>query len=117
MSALLSKNQILSLDDLEKEKVETPEWGGHVFIRQMTAMERDNYEAGLTDQSKDNMMSNFRAKLVVRCCVDEKGERLFSDEDAPALGKKCSSVLVRLFNTAERLNALGEDQSEELKGN
>lgn len=117
MSARLSKNQILSLNDLEREKVEIPEWGGHVFIRQMTAMERDNYEAGLTDQSTASMMSNFRAKLVVRCCVDEKGERLFSDEDAPALGKKCSAVLVRLFNTAEQLNALGESEAEELKGN
>ena len=41
------KEQILKADDLPKEKVNVPEWNVDVYVRALTAAERDGYEASL----------------------------------------------------------------------
>ena len=40
---------------------------------------------------------NFRAKLAALIVVDESGSRVFSDEDAAALGQKNAKALDRIF--------------------
>jgi hypothetical protein len=40
----LNKDQILHADDLPRREVQTPEWGGSVFVRALTGDERDSYE-------------------------------------------------------------------------
>ena len=42
---LLTKDAILQAQDSKLEKLEVPEWGGHVFIKSMSGTERDNFEA------------------------------------------------------------------------
>lgn len=121
MAKHLSRDQILSVQDLVVEEVDVPEWGGSVFIRTMTGTERNTFEIevvpGVTDGSNRMDVLNMREKLLVRVIVDENGEHVFSDEDIKALGQKSAAALDRLFEVAQRLNRLSAQDVAELEKN
>lgn len=118
--AVLSRDQILQAQDLPTETVEVPEWGGEVIIRGLTGAERDQFEQSIVETRGKNTkvnLRNIRAKLVVLCCVDEQGNRIFRDEDAEVLGRKSAVALNRVFEVAQRLSGLRPEDVEELAGN
>ena len=110
------RSKILQAEDLPSESVEVPEWGVTVYVRSMTARDRDLFESQMMDLSeKGKRLDNFRARLAVFCCVDEKGERVFRDNDIATVGAKSGSALNRIFEKASRLNKMTEDDIEEVK--
>lgn len=120
MGKLLARDEILSVQDLPVERVEVPEWGGDVLMRGLTAAERDAFEQSVIEmqgKSAKVKMQNLRAKLVALSIVDEDGNRLFTQADAEALGKKSGAVMSRLFEVAQRLSGMGDKDVEELVGN
>jgi hypothetical protein len=120
---LLSKEAILAADDLPREVVSVPEWGGVVHVRTMTGTDRDAFEASLINResgesgpfSKDQRMHNVRARLVALTLCDESGERLFLDGEIDALGRKSARALDRVFAVAQRLNGIGTDEAQAAK--
>jgi hypothetical protein len=115
---LLSREQIIEAADRKTEDVDVPEWGGTVRVRALSGTERDAYEAGIVqlrgDGTKIVNLKNLRGRLVSLSCVDENGARIFTDEDAIALGDKSAAALERVFDAARRLSGLSEDDVEEL---
>jgi len=117
---ILDRDSILSADDMPRELVSVPEWGGDVYVRSMSGFERDAFEASLTvDKTSDKAvnMRNIRARLGALCMVGEDGQRLFSDKDVDALGRKSARALDRVFDVAQRLNGLRNEDVEEMAGN
>lgn len=116
---MLTKDQILKATDLDKEKVEVPEWGGEVYVSAMTAADRDSFEAGMMASEGDTVKKyqNMRARLAALTIVDEDGERMFGDKEAAALGRKSAAAMTRVFAVACRLNGIGDRDVEELTGN
>jgi len=117
---ILTRDAILQAEDLPRELVEVPEWGGCVYVRTLTGTERDAFEASVVEQrGKSTKMNlrNIRAKLVALTVVDEEGNRIFSDADVGQLGKKSAVVLDRLFEVAQRLSGLKDEDVEELAKN
>lgn len=116
----LTKDQILQANDLPFEDVEVPEWGGKVRVRALTGAERDAFEASIVVR-KGNRAElnpvNMRAKLVALTIVDENGNRIFSDSDIEALGRKSASALDRVFQVAQRLSGLRPEDLEEMTKN
>lgn len=110
---MLTREQILQCDDLPKETVKVPEWGGEVQVRTMTGTDRDAFEASLI--GKEGRLENVRARLVSLAVCDESGSRLFDDADVAALGAKSAKALDRVFAVAQRLNGIGADQVEQAK--
>lgn len=106
----LSKAAILGVTDFKIEKVAVPEWGGDVYMRTITGLERDLFE----DSYSEKKMRAFRVRFLVLTLCDEKGERLFSDEEIDVLGKKSSAVINRLFEKAWELNAFTNNAVETL---
>lgn len=106
----LNKAAILSAGDYKLDKVHVPEWGGDVYIKTITGLERDHFEDGYAEQK----MKNFRSRFLVLTLCDEKGERLFTDAEVDEIGKKSSLVLNRLFDKAWSLNALTNEAVEDL---
>jgi hypothetical protein len=117
----LSKKAILAAKDTKlKGPVAVPEWGGDVYFRTISGLERDQFEDAYSEQK----MKAFRARFLVLTISDENGDRLFGDNEVEDLGKKSSVVINRLFDeawqhnafTQEAVDALGEgsspDQSE-----
>ncbi|PRH79407.1 hypothetical protein C6N75_10005 [Streptomyces solincola] len=113
----LTKEQIFAADDLPVEIVHVPEWGGDVRLKMLTAAERDAFEASTVQmrggKQKQNL-ANLRARLVALCIVDEEGRRIFQSGDVTRLGNKSASALQRLFDKCNEMNALSEDDIEEL---
>ena len=117
---ILTRDAILQAEDLPRELVEVPEWGGAVYVRSLTGTERDAFEFSIVEQrgrSAKMNLRNIRAKLVALSIVDGEGNRLFTDTDVKALGQKSAAVLDRLFAVAQRLSGLRDEDVEELAKN
>ena len=121
----LTRDEILSREDIRTEDVEVPEWGGTVRVRGMTGAKRDEFEDGLTqstpltraqrrrgESAQTVTMDNVRAKLCAWCIVDERNELVFVDTDIAQLGEKSGAALDRVFEVASRLSGIGEDDVE-----
>lgn len=114
---MLTRDQILKAKDRKTEVVKVPEWGGEVIVSTMSGHDRDQFEAGIVTTNGQADLKNMRAKFVAACVVDENGKRLFTAGDVEALGDKNAAALERIVKVAQRLNAMGDAQLEELKGN
>ena len=118
--SVLTREEILSFNDLSMEIVNVPEWGGDVKVRCLTGGERDELESLVVrekgDGDKNIDLSNFRARLVALSAIDENGNRLFTLDDVKELAKKSAKALDRVFNVAERLSALRvKDEEKAIK--
>lgn len=113
--AMLSKSAILAADDKKIITMDVPEWGGSVGIRVMSGTERDRFESEFVGGNKSVDM--VRAKLVAKCLCDDDGERLFTEQEIPALGEKSAAVLDKLFTACMKHNRFTKDDVEELAGN
>ena len=114
---ILTKDEILQADDIRKEKVEVPEWGGTVWVKTMSGTERDRFEASIISAKGERNLVNLRAKIVAMSVIDESGKRLFTFEDALELGKKSARALDRVFSVAQRLSGFTPQDVEELTKN
>ncbi len=117
---LLTKDAILSASDLQHEDVAVPEWGGTVRVRVMTGAERAQFEASAVTTAngrREPDLSNYQAKLLALCLIDEHGHRMFSEADVEALGGKSSQALLRVFLVAQRINGLGLAAIEDARKN
>ena len=122
----LSRSSLLAKEELEKVKVDLGE-RGFVFVRQMTGRERDNFEQSLIKGKKDtkgNVVSydralgDFRAKLAVVTCCDEKGVACFLPDDYTLLSQNMSAKHLELIvNAAQKLNAISEEDKDALVKN
>lgn len=115
---LLTKDQILKADDLPFKDVEVPEWGGTVRVRGMTGSERDDFEKDtlkIEDGEVATDRSNYRAKFLARCVVDEKNQLLFSEKDIQALGRKSHRALDRAFKVALDMSGMSRKEAESIK--
>ena len=124
----LTRDNILAASDITTEEVDVPEWGGTVLVRALSGAERDRFEQSLLNQGAPQKngkrggktmqvsMENARAKLCALSVVDADGNRLFSDKDAAALGKKSGAALDRVFGVAQRLSGITDADIDEVVG-
>lgn len=125
---ILSRDAILQADDLERELVPVPEWGGSIYVRALSGAERDAFETSLVKErtirrgrrretTREMDMKNLRARLCALTICDADGKRLFTDDDIADLGNKSAAALQRVFEVAQRLSGLTDDDVDELVGN
>lgn len=124
---LLNRDEILQADDFEYRLVDVPEWAAgdpnaRVRVRSLAGEERDQLEArmvkfkGQEAEVNTDAFRNFRAGLVAMSIIDGDGNRLFTDADVEALGRKSSKALQRVFNVCQELSAFSEEDIAELTG-
>jgi hypothetical protein len=115
----LNRDLILESKDLPSEEVDIPEWGGSVFVRTMTADERDKFDYRLIESKKNSGggVDNVSALVAVMTVTDRNGNRMFTEADIVPLGRKSSGALARIWKVSQRLNALGPQAEEELAKN
>lgn len=107
---VLDKAAIMAASDTKLEKVHVQEWGGDVYLKTLSGTERDAFE----DAYSQDKMKNFRSRFLTLTLCDKSGERLFSDEEVDALGKKSAGVISRLFEKAWAFNAFRNEDVEAL---
>lgn len=118
---LLSKDEILGMDDIPTEEVVVPEWKGRtVLVCGMTAAGKNAYEASLVEvkgTTRKIRMENATAKLLVRTLVNRQRQPLFTETDIEKLGAKSAAALERLAQVALRLSSMRVSDVEELVKN
>lgn len=114
---MLKREDILSKTDLRKEKIHVEEWGGDVFVSEMSGEARDAWEQLIIKKDRDGSLINVRAKLVIATVVDEKGNRLFTENDVDLVGKLSGDALDKICKVSQRVNKLTDAELSESLGN
>jgi len=126
MAVLQDKDKILSFSKRKKKLINVPEWGegAQVWIQEISAAERDAYEQSLTRVKQNGnrtsiepYLINSKARFAVKCIVDEKGDRIFGDNDAIKLGQIGSAALSRIVEEGTKLSGMSREDIEDLSGN
>jgi hypothetical protein len=112
-SKTLTREAILSSQDLMTEPVEVPEWGGIVHVRALSAGESLALQDAVAQKSGLDPVVEFVAAVL----VDEAGQRLFTADDIGTLKGKGFKALMRVFDAATKLNAFTQADTEELEKN
>lgn len=116
----LSREDILSADDIKYVDVPVLEWGGSVRVGTMSGKMRDRWEVFLVNNQDDDKTihaENIRATLVALCVEDDEGELLFTLDDVIALGKKSGGALDRVYAVAKTFNRLSQKDMEDVGKN
>jgi hypothetical protein len=114
--ALLTREQILGVDDSVIETVTVPEWGGEVGVKTLSGAEKDGWESDRQGKDGEFNLENIRASLVAVAACDAKGVRLFTLKDVVDLGKKSAKALDRVFQAAKKLNGVTDEELDEIEG-
>lgn len=117
--AVLTKQMLLGATKPPQEQVNVPELGNgsYVLVRGMTGAERDAFEVSLIEgkgRKRDVNLKNLRAKLIAYCCVDDAGNRIFTEADVDSLGHVRADVMNRIYTVAQRLSGISDEDAEDL---
>lgn len=120
----LTRDDILSADDLVREEVPVPEWGGVVLVQALNGEDRDKYESSIYNVEREGKEVkvkytnvNVKARLAAYSIVDESGQRIFSDADIARLGKKSAAALNRVVDVCQRLSGITKKDMDDLEKN
>ena len=85
----LSRDEILGKRRGKVEEIKVPEWGGTVFVREITASERDAFEAGSLDKKGGARMdrifeASMRLNRLTKDDVDELEKNSEDQAETPA---------------------------------
>lgn len=96
----LTRDAILTVQDVPGEVVPVPEWGGEVYVKALSG-------GDVLDMAKRFGDANGDIPLLVYSIVDEEtGERLFTMADIAALGTKSLAGLTRVLSVIKRISGL-----------
>lgn len=118
--ALLTKDQLTQKRRLKTERVEIPELGGDVIVRELSAKERDEFDMSTIKRNGKKVeqnLQNLRARLCVRAVVDDDGKPLLTEADVAALGEQPGSIIDRIYTVAARLSGITKADEDELSKN
>jgi len=117
----LNLDDILVIQDTRIEKVEVPDWKGHVFIKQLSAYEQDKFEADSRGANGGPNLQHMRARLVAAALCDKDGNKLIKDNDAKStiakLSLKSGAVLNYLIDRITSLNRITTEDLEKIAKN
>lgn len=108
----LTRDGILSVEDLPLERVEVPEWNGVVYMRVLTGKQRDEIEQLSTDRkaAKRFEVKEMIARMVAMSLCNKDGKLLFGGhDDGIKLNEKSSAVIIRLFKVVQRISKVDDD--------
>jgi hypothetical protein len=109
----LTKEQILSAQDIKTTDVDVPEWGGVIRVRNLSALERRQ----LLRKSMEDELDEDQTEIAffVKCIVDETGQPLFNADEIKAIANKSASAYTKIVSAVLNINALTTDAIEDIK--
>ena len=116
----MNKDGVLALCTRKATEIELPSdmGGGSVFIRNITAGERDHYESSLLDnQGRARNLKDFRARFLVLALANQDGSRMFKDNEVSELSKMDAQIATWIHDEAQRINGIGVDGEAEAEKN
>lgn len=111
-STLLTREQILSVQDIRYDIVHVPLWGGDVKLKQLNA-DQQFALSGLLDLKENAGLGMYLILTIM--AVDEHDVPIFTKDDVAALKVKNFHVLNLLQRRAVTLNGADDATKEALK--
>jgi hypothetical protein len=102
---------------LKRVKIKPCALGDNLYIREMTLDERDTYEMEMFNFGKSEKNSPFRARLLIKVLCNDKGERVFTDEDVGKIGVLPAALGLKLYELAHKLSGTTSEDIEALEKN
>lgn len=133
LTASTLKEKILAARDLSRESVFVKEWDLTLYIQEMSAADKLDYQRcgiargddgeiilgpdGVTPVVNKGALGIFQEALLVRTLVDSKGKRVFTNDEIDMLKQKSAAVLERLHELSAKLNKTRLKDQEVVEGN
>lgn len=118
VTAASLRSKILVSNDIGVETKTIPEWGVTIEIRSMTAKERAYVQMASRDEDGEPDLDKLYALLVIYSVYDpESGERIFGEEDVPALATKNGKVMEEIAGIAMTVSGMNADSVDTAGGN
>lgn len=99
---------------LKVEKIELPEMGGEVYIKELTAGEREALEKQMQSQTDKNAV---RATVFVHSVCNADGELMFDVEDIEVIKQLPSRPVIKVFNRSNEINGITPEQVDTAEKN
>lgn len=99
---LLTIDEILQADDLKRDVVDVPEWGGSVEVRELTAAERNRIGAMMID-AKGNQTMERVDRVQVLAATFGLG---LSEDKADAIGAKSGEAVQRIADKVMEISGM-----------
>lgn len=116
----LSRDDILSANDIQVEELPVPEWGGIICVKTLTGAERDMLEGELVEMGangrpKAMKLQHVRSTVAWLGICDDQGNRMFTDKkDIDRLDRKSAAALDRVVKRIQELSAMSPADIESL---
>lgn len=97
---------------MPREAIIVPELGDEpIYISKMNAALRDRFDQMVTGGKANGAvdLTNIRARFLTLVCTDEKGTRLFEEDDAEWLGELDTDIVQKLAKKGFELNGINTD--------
>ena len=108
----LTRSDILRAS-LRRKRVDVPEWGGYVYVRELTVAEVDSLGREL---QRGDLPPDLRARLIRMATVDEQGNPIFQRGDEERIAQGGAAPLLRLSNEILAVSGLIDGVDAEKKG-
>jgi len=119
MMALNIRDLLLTPVELPRETVLLPELGEgvSVIVKGMNAKEKGAFDMQFVKKGEHDIakQKQMRERMVVACCINEDGSKVFTFEDVAALGLQRVDVIERIFDACQRL--CGSDKKADAEKN
>lgn len=116
-----TKETILAAKDKPVKKIHVKEWKCDVYLRTLSGKETFQYQEMASKLGGDTITGDNATALFAGFAAlvlgDKDGERVFTDEDAPALAEKSFAALDFIFQAGSEYNKLRVSDVNELEKN
>lgn len=116
--AALNRESILGASDMRVQRVLVPEWGpngAEVFVRRFSVSDWKAVNRSLQNSKAGGAQHDaldFDVAVFLHAVSDEKGQRLFTEADMPALLERDFRVIRRVGMQAMQFNQLDSEELE-----
>jgi len=90
---------------------------GQVYFRQWSQAEFNRLRARLMDKAGKAKQDEMVTRFVIAGVCESDGSPVFTDADYQQVNEKPSAILMRLFRAIQDVNALTDDDTDEIVGN
>ena len=108
MKSLTSADFLSAKVNQNLQEVVLPKLGGSVYVKEYNVCEHERYSIKVADAKK----GKANATAFATVALDEKGERIFTDDDIDKLACMPSSVIYPVIAKFRELNNDDVDEAE-----
>jgi len=111
MTMTLNATSIRDAKDISPTEVEVPEWGGSLYVREMSVKQRWDFQKRFASETESDDRPELW--LLINGTCNEDGDAIFQDGDREWLAEKSGRVVESVALEVLRANGLADDALDE----